>query len=143
MHLDVLDLRAFYYRTRLGRAAQKMIRDQVENFWPSAEGETIVGFGFAVPMLRPYLTGARRVIALMPGPQGVMPWPALNGDATPSVWIGGWNQSVNAKSANVDAAKAYVQWLWIENAETQIDWNLGYGFHVPPRATTAPRCSAT
>jgi hypothetical protein len=26
--------------------------------------------------LRPYLKDARRVIALMPGPQGVMPWPA-------------------------------------------------------------------
>ncbi|MGB3147386.1 MAG: methyltransferase domain-containing protein, partial [Paracoccaceae bacterium] len=32
--------------------------------------------GFAVPMLRPYLAEARRVIALMPAPQGVMPWPA-------------------------------------------------------------------
>ena len=29
MHLDVLDLRNFYYRTQLGRAAQKAIRDQV------------------------------------------------------------------------------------------------------------------
>src|SRR5690606_17430547 len=32
--------------------------------------------GFAAPLLRPYLGPARRVIALMPGPQGVMPWPA-------------------------------------------------------------------
>jgi multiple sugar transport system substrate-binding protein len=68
---------------------------------------------------------------------GVMPWPALDENATPSVWIGGWNQSVNAKSAHVEASKEYVKWLWIENAETQIDWNLSYGFHVPPRATTA------
>ena len=29
MHLDVLDLRQFYYRTRLGRIAQKAVRDQV------------------------------------------------------------------------------------------------------------------
>jgi SAM-dependent methyltransferase len=35
-----------------------------------------VGFGFAVPLLRPFLADARRVIALMPAPQGVMPWPA-------------------------------------------------------------------
>jgi hypothetical protein len=35
----------------------------------------VVGFGFAVPLLRPYLAEARRVIGLMPGPQGVMPWP--------------------------------------------------------------------
>ena len=76
MHLDVLDLRTFYYRTRLGRAAQKTIRDQVVDFWPSARGQVVVGFGFAVPLLRPFLADARRVTALMPGQQGVMPWPA-------------------------------------------------------------------
>jgi len=76
MHLDVLDLRNFYYRTALGRVAQKAIRDQTLRFWPPAPGETVAGFGFAVPLLRPYLAEARRVIGLMPGPQGVMPWPA-------------------------------------------------------------------
>lgn len=76
MHLDVLDLRNFYYRTNLGRVAQKAIRDQVTSLWPEAKGQTVAGFGFAVPLLRPYLGDARRVIGLMPGPQGVMPWPA-------------------------------------------------------------------
>ncbi|MBF9034140.1 methyltransferase domain-containing protein [Rhodobacterales bacterium HKCCE2091] len=75
MHLDVLDLRQFYYRTRLGRVAQKSIRDQVQTLWPEAKGQTVAGFGFAVPLLRPYLADARRVIALMPAEQGVMPWP--------------------------------------------------------------------
>lgn len=76
MHLDVLDLRNFYYRTKLGRVAQRAIRDQVLQFWPEAKGQTVVGFGFAAPLLRPYLKDARRVISLMPGQQGVMPWPA-------------------------------------------------------------------
>ncbi|MEM8553683.1 MAG: class I SAM-dependent methyltransferase [Pseudomonadota bacterium] len=76
MHLDVLDLRNFYYRTSLGRAAQKAIRDQVVRTWPEAKGQTVVGFGFAQPLLRPYLADARRVIGLMPSQQGVMPWPA-------------------------------------------------------------------
>ncbi len=76
MHLDVLDLRNFYYRTGLGRAAQKAIRDQLLRLWPDATAQTVVGFGFAVPLLRPYLESATRVIGLMPGPQGVMPWPA-------------------------------------------------------------------
>ena len=75
MHLDVQDLRNFYYRSALGRAVQKSIRDQVLKRWPEANGQTVVGYGFAVPMLRPYLKTARRVIGLMPGPQGVMPWP--------------------------------------------------------------------
>jgi SAM-dependent methyltransferase len=76
MHLDVLNLRQFYYRTRLGRIAQKSIREQVQKVWPDLSGQTVAGFGFAVPLLRPYLNNARRVIALMPGEQGVMPWPA-------------------------------------------------------------------
>lgn len=75
MHLDVLDLRSFYYRTKLGRAAQTAVRDKVRTMWPDAKGMTVAGFGFAAPLLRPYLGEAERVIALMPGQQGVMPWP--------------------------------------------------------------------
>lgn len=75
MHLDVLDLRNFYYRTKLGRAAQKAIRDHVIRCWPEAKGQMVVGFGFAVPLLRPFLPEARRVIGLMPAAQGVMAWP--------------------------------------------------------------------
>jgi SAM-dependent methyltransferase len=36
----------------------------------------IVGFGFATPMLRPFLADARRVVALMPSEQGVVSWPS-------------------------------------------------------------------
>lgn len=75
MHLDVQDLRNFYYRSALGRAAQASLRETVLKLWPEAKGQTVVGFGFAVPLLRPYLEQSRRTIALMPGPQGVMPWP--------------------------------------------------------------------
>lgn len=76
MHLDVLDLRNFYYRSTLGRRAQKVIRDELQLLWPESKGQTVAGYGFAVPLLRPFLSDARRVIGLMPGPQGVMPWPA-------------------------------------------------------------------
>lgn len=82
MHLDVLDLRNFYYRTALGRVAQRMISRQLQAFWPEASGQTVAGFGFAVPVLRPYLHEARRVLALMPGQQGVMPWPAGQGNVS-------------------------------------------------------------
>jgi len=83
MHLDVQDLRNFYYRSALGRAAQKVVRDQLVSMWPEAKGQTVAGYGFAVPLLRPYLGSARRVIGLMPGPQGVLAWPA----ATPNVSV--------------------------------------------------------
>lgn len=76
MHLDVTELRDFYYRSALGRAAQRVLREELLKLWPEAKGQAVAGYGFAVPLLRPYLPDARRVIALMPGPQGVMPWPA-------------------------------------------------------------------
>ncbi|MEM5467535.1 class I SAM-dependent methyltransferase [Celeribacter marinus] len=76
MHLDVVDLRNFYYRTGLGRAAQRAVRNCVTDLWPDASRQTVAGFGFSVPLLRPYLADARRVIGLMPDQQGVMHWPA-------------------------------------------------------------------
>lgn len=76
MHLDVLDLRNFYYRSALGRAAQSVIRSELTTLWPQVRNETVLGFGFAAPLLRPFLEDSRRIISLMPGPQGVMPWPA-------------------------------------------------------------------
>ena len=75
MHLDVQDLRNFYYRQPLGRSVQRAIKDEVVQLWPDVNGQTVAGFGFAVPLLRPLLSKSRRVIALMPGPQGVMAWP--------------------------------------------------------------------
>jgi SAM-dependent methyltransferase len=75
MHLDVLDLRAFYYRTHLGRLAQRALQEALRRLWPDTRAMTVVGYGFAAPMLRPFLADARRVVALMPSPQGVMPWP--------------------------------------------------------------------
>ncbi len=75
MHLDVQDLRNFYYRQPLGRSVQRAIRREVRRIWSETSGQTVAGFGFAIPLLRPFLAKSRRVIALMPGPQGVMAWP--------------------------------------------------------------------
>lgn len=68
---------------------------------------------------------------------GVFPWPASSEDGVPSTFWGGWGECVNGKSQNIDAAKAFVKWLWIDNTEFQTDWNLSYGFHVPPRQSVA------
>lgn len=76
MHLDVYHLRDFYYRSQLGRAAQKGVRDVLVSRWGSARGLSVAGYGFAVPLMRPFLAEATRVIGLMPAPQGVMHWPA-------------------------------------------------------------------
>ncbi len=78
MHLDVRDLKNFYDRSALGRAAQRALRHQLCDLWPAARcrGETIAGYGYATPLLGPYLETAGRMINMMPAPQGVLPWPA-------------------------------------------------------------------
>lgn len=68
---------------------------------------------------------------------GVVPWPAFDAKGTPVTFLGGWAEEVSAKSKNIDAAKDYVKWLWITNTDIQKDFNLSYGFHVPPRLSLA------
>ncbi len=85
MHLDVVDLRDFYYRTKLGRSTQRSLQEAIRALWPDTANLTIAGFGFAAPLLRPFLGDARRVLNLMPGQQGVMHWPP--GDANVSILV--------------------------------------------------------
>ncbi|MEM7241723.1 MAG: methyltransferase domain-containing protein [Pseudomonadota bacterium] len=75
MHLDVIDLKKFYYRTKLGVVVQNVLTAELQEVWRDVKGQTVAGFGFANPVLRPYLKDARRVLSLMPGAQGVMAWP--------------------------------------------------------------------
>src|SRR6185437_13684930 len=74
MFIDVVDLRDFYER-RLGSVARQMIRRRIGVLWPDFKGLNILGLGYATPFLRPFLSEAERVVALMPAPQGVLPWP--------------------------------------------------------------------
>ncbi|MFF4591241.1 ABC transporter substrate-binding protein [Streptomyces sp. NPDC001388] len=68
---------------------------------------------------------------------GIMPFPKVGSAGKPAVYNGGWSMFVNAKGKNVDAAKEYVKWLWIDQKEYQEDWALSYGFHIPPRTSIA------
>jgi len=74
MQTDVIDLRDFY-ETSLGQVATRMLRRRIRMMWPSLDGQRLVGLGYPVPYLRPYLGEAERVIAFMPAAQGVLPWP--------------------------------------------------------------------
>jgi multiple sugar transport system substrate-binding protein len=68
---------------------------------------------------------------------GVFPFPKVTDDGKPSVYNGGWSMFVNAKGKNVDLAKEYVKWLWIDQKKYQEDWATSYGFHIPPRTSIA------
>ncbi|WP_020577774.1 ABC transporter substrate-binding protein [Actinopolymorpha alba] len=72
---------------------------------------------------------------------GVIAFPKLDAQGKDAVYSGGWTQFVSAKSKNVEAAKKFVRWLWIDKAEFQEDWCLSYGFHIPPRKSLAAKAS--
>ncbi|MFJ1733861.1 ABC transporter substrate-binding protein [Streptomyces sp. NPDC088254] len=68
---------------------------------------------------------------------GVFPFPKITDSGKQSVYNGGWSMFVNAKGKNVEAAKEYVKWLWIDQKQYQEDWATSYGFHIPPRSSIA------
>jgi SAM-dependent methyltransferase len=75
MQLDAGELSEFYAQA-LGRAARRLICRRIKEFWPHCRGLRVLGYGFAPPYLKSYLTEAERVVALMPARTGVVAWPA-------------------------------------------------------------------
>ncbi len=72
---NVTDLRDFY-ATPLGRLVQQAILRRLREMWPEAKGQSVLGFGYATPYLRPFVAGAERTIALVPTEQETHCWPA-------------------------------------------------------------------
>ena len=46
---------------------------------------------------------------------GILPWPALDSSVQPSTFLTGWSEMVYGKSKNIDAAKQYVKYLWLDS----------------------------
>ena len=66
---------------------------------------------------------------------GALPWPALDEMGNPSVPLGAYGACVSASAAEVDAAKDFVRWLWVEQADLQLDFATAYGLHIPSRTS--------
>jgi len=71
---DVVTLRQFY-ATRFGVAARALITASLKNLWPGAKGDVMLGIGYALPYLEPYLDQAASVMVCMPAQQGAAAWP--------------------------------------------------------------------
>jgi multiple sugar transport system substrate-binding protein len=72
---------------------------------------------------------------------GVLPFPKLDGKGDVSVPIGTYAAMVSAKSKNQEQAKDFIKWLWVDKTEYQEDFNLNYGFHLPPRKSIAAQAN--
>lgn len=73
--MDVVDLREFY-AGRLGHAARRLVAHRLRSRFKGVRGATVLGLGYALPYLDAWRDEAERIIALMPGRQGVVHWPS-------------------------------------------------------------------
>ncbi|WP_431046852.1 ABC transporter substrate-binding protein [Streptomyces sp. P1-3] len=68
---------------------------------------------------------------------GIFPFPSSGEQGRPVVYNGGWSAYVSAKAKDVDKAKEFVKWLWLDQKQYQEEWALDYGFHIPARKSIA------
>ena len=73
MRCGIDDLRAFYGEPT-GALARRLVARRLQDAWGEADNCDVLGLGYATPWLGAF-PGARRVIAAMPGRQGVETWP--------------------------------------------------------------------
>lgn len=66
---------------------------------------------------------------------GVLPFPAAGASGRQVVPFGAFSACVNAKSKNVEAAKQFVKWLWIDSDDKQIEFSNAFGTHIPAKTT--------
>lgn len=74
MQLEASDL-ADFYETPMGQGARRAILRRIKAIWPEMRARRVLGLGFAVPYLMPWIAEADRVIAFMPAQQGALAWP--------------------------------------------------------------------
>lgn len=74
MRRGIDELRAFYGEPT-GALVRRLIARRLDDAWREANGCDVLGLGYATPWLGAFV-GARRVVAAMPGGQGVETWPA-------------------------------------------------------------------
>jgi SAM-dependent methyltransferase len=74
MQFDAQGLSAFYDQP-LGLVTRRALVRRLRTLWPDLRGLRILGYGFAVPYLRPLLLEAERALAVIPASQGAIAWP--------------------------------------------------------------------
>jgi SAM-dependent methyltransferase len=80
MRRSIEELRIFYGEPA-GALARRLLARRLDDAWGEAANCDVLGLGYATPWLDAFV-GARRVVAAMPGGQGVEPWPAVGRNRT-------------------------------------------------------------
>lgn len=75
MRFSIEELRAFYGEPS-GALVRRLLARRLDDAWGEATNCDVLGLGYATPWLDAFV-GARRVVAAMPGRQGVEHWPVV------------------------------------------------------------------
>jgi len=73
MDQTLRDLKAFY-NTKMGRVVRQILKNRIKNVWPDIQEEKILGLGYAIPYLSPFLD-KNQVFGISPVQQGSEHWP--------------------------------------------------------------------
>ena len=80
MRRSIEELRTFYGEPA-GALARRLLARRLDDAGGEAPGSDVLGLGYATPWLDAFV-GARRVVAAMPGGQGVELWPSVGRNRT-------------------------------------------------------------
>lgn len=70
---------------------------------------------------------------------GVVPFPKIGAAGRQAVPTGAFSAVVSAKGVDPAAAKEFVNWLWVDQEDFQVDFSNAYGTHIPAKTALAPR----
>ena len=72
---EISDYKQFY-ATGLGRQVRASITKRLLHLWPELSGDTLLGLGYALPYLKPYMRQNKgEILAMMGADQGAVYWP--------------------------------------------------------------------
>ena len=80
MRRSIEELRTFYGEPA-GALVRRLLARRLDDAWGEAINSDVLGIGYATPWLDAFV-GARRLVAAMPGGQGVEQWPAIGKNRT-------------------------------------------------------------
>ncbi|QQQ17500.1 class I SAM-dependent methyltransferase [Brevundimonas vitis] len=80
MRRSIDELRTFYGEPA-GALVRRLLARRLDDAWGEGVGCDVLGVGYATPWLDAFV-GARRVVAAMPGGQGVEQWPVVGRNRT-------------------------------------------------------------
>ncbi|MCY3674923.1 MAG: methyltransferase domain-containing protein [Paracoccaceae bacterium] len=76
MRPDVTHFNHFYFHTELGSFVNETLIAETNEIWPDKVSGSVLGYGFALPLLGQFLGKDSRIINLMPESLECQKWPA-------------------------------------------------------------------